>query len=92
MADMAPAMPMTVRQSFVGSAKHVLLGTILNVLLICVPLALLSKHFQVGNVGHLYQSSVFPLNPHTENYIVSAFCFLLLPRSLTLIFSLAALA
>lgn len=49
MADMAPAMPTTVRQSFVGSAKHVLLGTILNVLLICVPLALLSKHFQVGN-------------------------------------------
>ena len=77
MADMAPAMPTTVRQSFVGSAKHVLLGTILNVLLICVPLALLSKHFQVGNVGHL--DSVFPLNPHTENCIVSAFCFLLLP-------------
>ena len=79
MADMAPAMPMTVRQSIVGSAKHVLLGAILNVLLNCVSLALMSKHLQVGNVGHLYQSSDFPSNPHTENYVVSAFCFLLLP-------------
>ncbi|KAG0629659.1 hypothetical protein M758_1G120000 [Ceratodon purpureus] len=49
MADMAPAMPRAVRQSFVGSAKHVLFGTILNGLLICIPLVLLGKYFQVGN-------------------------------------------
>jgi len=54
LADLAPSLPTlclpSVWQKFVESAKHVLFGTVLNVLLVAVPVALFSKYFHIGNV------------------------------------------
>jgi len=47
---MAPAMPCVQLVRFVESAKQVLFGTVLNVFLVCIPLALLSDRLRIGNV------------------------------------------
>lgn len=61
MADLAP-----VWERFVGSAKQVVVGTVLNVLLVAVPMALLSNHFHAGNVGPLsYLNMCECCNRHT---------------------------
>lgn len=51
------------KRRFVGSAKNVLFGTVLNVLIVAVPLAILSNYLRIGNVSHLKQ---------TENSILVA--------------------
>lgn len=53
MADLAPVCLPSGWERFVGSAKQVVFGTVLNVLLVAVPMALLSNHFHAGNVGSL---------------------------------------
>ena len=52
LAELAAECLQSVSERLVGSAKHVLLGTFLNVLLVAVPMALLSNYLHIGNVGH----------------------------------------
>ncbi|KAG0580034.1 hypothetical protein KC19_4G142700 [Ceratodon purpureus] len=53
MANLAPSLPTlclpNVWERFVVSAKQVLFGTVLNVLLVAVPMALLSNYLHIGN-------------------------------------------
>jgi hypothetical protein len=52
-ADLAPVCLPSGWERFVGSAKQVVFGTVLNVLLVAVPMALLSHYFHAGNVSPL---------------------------------------
>lgn len=53
MADIAPAMMPSVQQRFLESAKRVIFGTTLNVLLLCIPMAILCKQQGIGHVRRI---------------------------------------